>query len=403
METELHERKVRTMTDMREFYEDRFRKEDPYGLYQKRELEIINDHKIDLLHRMFPPPGTYERSLDIGCGDAGIFLSHPQCRGTEFSVSLDLSFNAVRRCREHHLTSETRMYFAVADAEDLPFADNIFDFAYCGEVLEHLPKAEKGRDEICRVLQPEGEAVINVPNEEKYILCPSEHLSNFTYSSFKNFVTECFEIELEKGLYLNEISPWDLISTGNPEPRFQELLQLGEARPEDSLVFIFKVQPRQRKSQSRDGISVRESVEIRSAAIDEEEVMRTIEQNLQRRSDLYSSLDRERPHLPSYNTLLGLEPAAVSDTLSYHLWRARKVDMVVEQRLVPSRIPLFGQLVDRVKLQFHNLVLYYVNMRSAERATAYANLTLALQLMAQELAYLRDQIGEREKKGDPEN
>lgn len=253
------------MTDMREFYEDRFSKKDPYDLHQIPEAKIINDYKIDLLHRIFPPPGTYTRSLDIGCGEAGIFISHPQCKGREFSVSLDLSFNAVRRCREHHLGSKARMYFVVAEAEDLPLADDTFDFVYCSEVLEHLVDAEKGRDEIYRVLQPEGEAIISVPNEEEHILCPGEHLFNFTYDSFKSFVTERFEIKLEKGLYLNEIDPRELIRTRNPEPRFQQLLRLGESRPEDSFTFIFKVQPLRRKSESPRGLPLGESVFARTS------------------------------------------------------------------------------------------------------------------------------------------
>jgi len=117
------------MTEIREFYEDRYSKKDPYDLHQIPEAEIINDHKIDLLHCIFPPPGTYERSLDIGCGDVGIFVSHPQCKGTEFSISLDLAFNAARRCREHHIDCQTKMYFVVANAEDLPFADDTFDLS----------------------------------------------------------------------------------------------------------------------------------------------------------------------------------------------------------------------------------------------------------------------------------
>lgn len=257
------------MTATREFYEDRFTKKDPYDLHQVPEAEIINDYNIGLLHRIFPPPGTYKRSLDIGCGDAGIFRSHPQCKGTEFSISLDLSFNAIRRCGEHHIDSETKMYFVVADAEDLPFADDVFDFAYCSQVLEHLPNVEKARDEIYRVLQSEGEAVISVPNEKEYILCPGEHLSNFTYDSFKSFVAERFQIKLEKGLYLNEIYPWDLIRTRNPEPRFQELLRLGESRPEESFVIIFKVKPLPRKSEPPRGLPLRDSV---SAYVSPEEL-----------------------------------------------------------------------------------------------------------------------------------
>jgi SAM-dependent methyltransferase len=228
---------------MRELYEDRFSKDDPYNLEQTPEAKIINDYKIGLLHRIFAPAGTYRRSLDMGCGEAGIFKSHPQCKGTEFSISLDLSLAAVRRCRDRHVGSAAPMYFAVADAQHLPFADELFDFIYCGEVLEHLPHAATGMEEIHRVLQTRGEAVLTVPNEREYVLCPDEHISSFTYYTFKSAVSERFKITLEKGLYLNETYPWDLIRASDPQPMFQELLELGESCPEDSFGLIFKVQP----------------------------------------------------------------------------------------------------------------------------------------------------------------
>ena len=245
---------------MKEPYEDRFSKDDPYGLQKAPEAKIINDYKIGLLHRIFPPAGPCKRSLDIGCGDAGIFISHCQCKGAEFSISFDLSFNAVRRCRDHHAGSSTPMYFVVGDAQNLPFADRIFDFVYCSEVLEHLLDAEQGLDEIHRVLQPRGEAVLTVPNEEECVLCPDEHISSFSYYTFKTAVSERFEIMLEKGLYLNSIDPRDLIRTRNPEPRFQELLELGESCPEDSFGLIFKVQPLSRKGTIPDGLPLGESV-----------------------------------------------------------------------------------------------------------------------------------------------
>jgi len=142
----------------------------------------------------------------------------------------------------------------------------------------------------------------------------------------------------------------------------------------------------------------REIVEIRSPAIDADEVLGALEENLERRSDLYSSLNRERPYLPSYDALFLAERSAVSDALSYHLWQATKLEIAVERDLRPSRIPLLGRLVDYIKLQFHNLVLYYINILSARQAAAYANLALALQLLARDVADLRDQIREQEGK-----
>ena len=140
---------------------------------------------------------------------------------------------------------------------------------------------------------------------------------------------------------------------------------------------------------------VSEIIEIRAPNLVAEEVYRRLEENLKKRRPL-----SRIPYLPSYDDLLTLGQPEVSDAIGYHLWQATKLDMAVGQSLVPSRIPLFGRLVDYIKLQFHNLVLYYVNMVSARQATAYANLTLAVQLLAQELACLRDQIGEREERDD---
>lgn len=138
---------------------------------------------------------------------------------------------------------------------------------------------------------------------------------------------------------------------------------------------------------------VSEIIEIRAPNLVTEEVFGTLEENLKKRR----SLGRP-PYLPSYDDLLALREPEVSDAIGYHLWQATKLDMAVGRNLVPSRIPLFGRLVDYIRLQFHNLVLYYTNLLSARQAAAYANLTLALQLLAQELARLRDQIGEEEEK-----
>lgn len=55
-----------------------------------------------------------------------------------------------------------------ADLRKLPFASNEFDVCYSSHVLEHFPRAEVGKvlDEWVRVLKPEGELRLIVPNLE---------------------------------------------------------------------------------------------------------------------------------------------------------------------------------------------------------------------------------------------
>ena len=50
-----------------------------------------------------------------------------------------------------------------ADATDLPFADESFDFAICVHVLEHIPNDRRALREFFRVLRPGAKAIFQVP------------------------------------------------------------------------------------------------------------------------------------------------------------------------------------------------------------------------------------------------
>jgi SAM-dependent methyltransferase len=49
------------------------------------------------------------------------------------------------------------------DLQDLPFADETYDFVFASHVLEHIPDDEKAISEIRRILKPNGIAVLPVP------------------------------------------------------------------------------------------------------------------------------------------------------------------------------------------------------------------------------------------------
>ncbi len=53
----------------------------------------------------------------------------------------------------------------VADAENLPFEDEIFEVVYSFGVLHHIPDTQKTIDEIYRVLKPQGKALITLYNK----------------------------------------------------------------------------------------------------------------------------------------------------------------------------------------------------------------------------------------------
>ncbi|MCB1706410.1 MAG: class I SAM-dependent methyltransferase [Halioglobus sp.] len=50
-----------------------------------------------------------------------------------------------------------------ADIQNLPFADNSYDFVFASHVLEHVPDDDKALSEVRRILRPGGVAVLPVP------------------------------------------------------------------------------------------------------------------------------------------------------------------------------------------------------------------------------------------------
>lgn len=141
--------------------------------------------------------------------------------------------------------------------------------------------------------------------------------------------------------------------------------------------------------------NVSDIVEIRASRAIAQEAYRRLQDNIETRRPPTGV-----PYLPSYDDLLRLKEPEIADAVGYHLWQATKLDMAVGRALEPSPVPILGRFIDRMKLEFHNLVVYYLNMMTSRQATAYANLALALQLLAQDLADLRTHVGVQEEEDD---
>jgi SAM-dependent methyltransferase len=89
------------------------------------------------------------RVLDAGCGE-GLLVEEYAGRLSMTGVDASYESPHVRR----------------ASVTALPFPDGHFDRALCLDVLEHLSYEDQGRalEELARVLAPDGELLVSVPN-----------------------------------------------------------------------------------------------------------------------------------------------------------------------------------------------------------------------------------------------
>jgi len=122
----------------------------------KKERRIA---QIDLIEELLTWASVSSAShiLDVGCGIGGssLYLAEKfNATVTGITLSPVQASRATERAKNAGL--ETRTNFQVADALNLPFADNSFDFVWSLESGEHLPNKIKFLQESYRVLKPGG-------------------------------------------------------------------------------------------------------------------------------------------------------------------------------------------------------------------------------------------------------
>jgi ubiquinone/menaquinone biosynthesis C-methylase UbiE len=102
-------------------------------------------------------------ALDVGCGP-GVMLIDLARKGYE-AVGVDISRGMLEKARS--LSSKLGVEapgLVVADIENLPFKDGVFDLIVCAGVIEYLDSDQEALTEISRILKPRGTAFISVTN-----------------------------------------------------------------------------------------------------------------------------------------------------------------------------------------------------------------------------------------------
>jgi ubiquinone/menaquinone biosynthesis C-methylase UbiE len=96
--------------------------------------------------------------LEVGCGAGNVI--EKASRGKLFG--LDISLYILSKAKEK---LNQKIYLLQADAQYLPFKDQVFRQIICSEVLEHLLDPSAGLLEMVRVLKTEGAVIVSIPNE----------------------------------------------------------------------------------------------------------------------------------------------------------------------------------------------------------------------------------------------
>lgn len=138
-----------TSQDIRDFYEDRYRKQPEknpaFHIYDDLRVKNIRD-----LARSSRGP-----VLIVGCGSDRDYTIVPA--GTEV-YAFDLSFEAVRNARANEA------YLFAGDALNVPAPAGTYGLVICSEVLEHIPDIHRAVSEMRRVLRKDGVLIVSSPN-----------------------------------------------------------------------------------------------------------------------------------------------------------------------------------------------------------------------------------------------
>ncbi len=114
--------------------------------------------------------------LDLGCGE-GRHLHAMYHAAQVHAVGVDLGFDDVKKTLDVFKSFPDlegdflRFSGSVANALNLPFADDTFEVVVCSEVLEHIPDYKQAINEITRILKPGGRLAVSVPRRWPEKIC----------------------------------------------------------------------------------------------------------------------------------------------------------------------------------------------------------------------------------------
>jgi SAM-dependent methyltransferase len=151
---------LRALHDQKSFYDERY----SAGYMDGFEYDVYERCRLHTLREILPTVGSRSRVLDYGCGQ-GRYL--PEVRKIFPKAELfGCDISGLNLARQKVPFAQ----FAEMDNETAPYPDNSFDLVISIEVIEHVGDLALAVQEIVRVLEPGGVAVITTPCANRFSL-----------------------------------------------------------------------------------------------------------------------------------------------------------------------------------------------------------------------------------------
>lgn len=199
------------------------------------------------------------RILELGCGTGSMWVNHLDLLAEDTQLILtDFAAGMLETAKQNIHSS--KVSFAQADIQNIPYADSSFDVAIANMMLYHVPDLHKGLSEVRRVLKPGGTfycATYGIHGIMEYVTDLLKGLNvsgsigtTFTLQNGAESLNRHFEsvqrLDREDGLAITDINDfadyiYSMSGLTNIDtiPR-NSLLTLLESRMENGILFIPK-------------------------------------------------------------------------------------------------------------------------------------------------------------------
>lgn len=141
------------------------------GYRSKVQTPFVNDASTARFVATVAPDGVAGTGIDIGCGNGYLLEALAQVSSNTFPTAdlygIDLSVAMIAQATTTLGTDATVMR---ADAADMPFADNQFDWIFAINVIIAVDRCCRVKcfAELFRTLSPQGSAIMLFPSLESY-------------------------------------------------------------------------------------------------------------------------------------------------------------------------------------------------------------------------------------------